>query len=138
MVVVGLILGCIDDNVYSNELSSGIYATYNPYGWYSYKIVVKQLEQDYYNIYTPGATVVDNNSYITLFGDNIKFLDYFSSVNIPEYKPFPFVFEDEFSLEKNINNLVNNEDINLPNLDLKLVQDKLLDCAPFKIKNIYR
>lgn len=73
-----------------------------------------------------------------LFGDNIKFLDYFSSVNIPEYKPFPFVFEDEFSLEKNINNLVNNEDINLPNLDLKLVQDKLLDCAPFKIKNIYR
>ena len=61
-----------DDNVYSNELSSGIYATYNPYGWYSYKIVVKQLEQDYYNIYTPGATVVDNNSYITLFGDNIN------------------------------------------------------------------
>ena len=61
-----------DDNVYSNELSSGIYATYNPYGWYSYKIVVKQLEQDYYNIYTPGATIVDNNSYITLFGDNIN------------------------------------------------------------------
>jgi hypothetical protein len=61
-----------DDNVYSNELSSGIYATYNPYGWYSYKIVVKQLEQDYYNIYAPGATVVDNNSYITLFGDNIN------------------------------------------------------------------
>ena len=61
-----------DDNVYSNELSSGIYATYNPYGWYSYKIVVKQLEQDYYNVYTPGATIVDNNSYITLFGDNIN------------------------------------------------------------------
>jgi hypothetical protein len=61
-----------DTNVYSNELNSGIYATYNPYGWYSYKIVVKQLEQDYYNIYTPGATVVDNNSYITLFGDNIN------------------------------------------------------------------
>ena len=61
-----------DDNVYSNELSSGVYTTYNPYGWYSYKIVVKQLEQDYYNVYTPGATIVDNNSYITLFGDNIN------------------------------------------------------------------
>jgi len=61
-----------DSNVYSNELDSGVYATYNPYGWYSYRIVVKQLEQEYYNVYTPGATVVDNNSYITLFGDNIN------------------------------------------------------------------
>jgi hypothetical protein len=61
-----------DTDVYSNELNSGVYSTYNPYGWYSYKIVVKQLEQEYYNVYTPGATVVDNNSYITLFGDNIN------------------------------------------------------------------
>ena len=61
-----------DSDVYSNELNQGVYATYNPYGWYSYRIVVKQLEQEYYNIYTPGATVVDNNSYITLFGDNIN------------------------------------------------------------------
>ena len=61
-----------DSNVYSNELDSGVYATYNPYGWYSYRIVVKQLEQEYYNVYTPGATIVDNNSYITLFGDNIN------------------------------------------------------------------
>ena len=61
-----------DSDVYSNELDSGVYATYNPYGWYSYRVVVKQLEQEYYNVYTPGATVVDNNSYITLFGDNIN------------------------------------------------------------------
>jgi len=27
---------------------------YNPLGWYSYKIVVKQNEQDYYNVYLPG------------------------------------------------------------------------------------
>src|SRR5210317_1915569 len=26
----------------------------NPLGWYSYRIVVKQTEQDYYNVYTPG------------------------------------------------------------------------------------
>ena len=61
-----------DSNAYSNELGSGVYSTYNPYGWYSYRVVVKQLEQEYYNVYTPGATVVDNNSYITLFGDNIN------------------------------------------------------------------
>ena len=28
--------------------------SYNPIGWYSYKIVVKQQEQDYYNVYLPG------------------------------------------------------------------------------------
>ena len=61
-----------DADVYSNKLDSGVYSTYNPYGWYSYRVVVKQLEQEYYNVYTPGATVVDNNSYITLFGDNIN------------------------------------------------------------------
>jgi hypothetical protein len=27
---------------------------YNPIGWYSYKVVVKQQEQDYYNVYLPG------------------------------------------------------------------------------------
>ena len=26
----------------------------NPLGWYSYKIVVKQQEQEYYNVYLPG------------------------------------------------------------------------------------
>ena len=28
--------------------------TLNPLGWYSYKIVVRQQEQDYYNVYLPG------------------------------------------------------------------------------------
>jgi len=27
----------------------------NPTGWYTYKIVIKQQEQDYYNIYVPGS-----------------------------------------------------------------------------------
>lgn len=27
----------------------------NPLGWYSYKIVIKQTEQEYYNVYLPGA-----------------------------------------------------------------------------------
>ena len=28
--------------------------TINDLGWYSYKIVVKQTEQEYYNVYLPG------------------------------------------------------------------------------------
>ena len=31
----------------------GLYSETNPLGWYSYKIVVKQTEQDYYNVYLP-------------------------------------------------------------------------------------
>lgn len=44
----------------------------NPYGWYSYRFVVKQLEQEYYNVYTPGAVKYEDTGYITLHGDNIN------------------------------------------------------------------
>jgi hypothetical protein len=60
----------------------------NPLGWYSYKIVVKQQEQEYYNCYIPGAlsgnvvytnasTALDYSDIyqvanISLFGDNIN------------------------------------------------------------------
>jgi len=62
-------------------------SNYNPLGWYSYKIVVKQTELDYYNVYTPGILngypdhgSADNNipspedsiAFITLLGDNIN------------------------------------------------------------------
>ena len=44
----------------SNSISNkpnypGLYSTTNPLGYYSYRIVVKQQEQEYYNVYTPGA-----------------------------------------------------------------------------------
>ena len=65
---------------------------YNPLGWYSYKIVVKQTEQEYYNVYLPGildgypdvAQAVPTANpdpvpdpqgtiaHITLIGDNIN------------------------------------------------------------------
>jgi len=37
----------------------GIYSSTNPLGWYSYKVVVKQTEQEYYNVYLAGATSGD-------------------------------------------------------------------------------
>jgi hypothetical protein len=55
---------------------------YNPLGWYSYKIVIKQTEQEYYNVYTAGALKGDPTaaatppdqeiSYISLINDNIN------------------------------------------------------------------
>jgi hypothetical protein len=66
----------INENTYNGEVSS---STYNPIGWYSYKVVVKQTEQDYYNVYTAGAlkgTPTDSGlnsaSYISLINDNIN------------------------------------------------------------------
>ena len=55
----------------------------NPLGWYSYKIVVKQQEQEYYNVYFPGFVngypIIENltnernkSFFTTLIGDNIN------------------------------------------------------------------
>jgi hypothetical protein len=64
--------------------------TANPTGWYSYKIVVKQTEQDYYNVYAPEAKAnipnadtlasylglyysnQDKRTWLVLHGDNIN------------------------------------------------------------------
>jgi len=67
---------------------NGVWSDKNPTGWYTYKVVVKQLEQDYYNIYVPGITsgniIYTKNdveltfqetgkvSSIALFNDNIN------------------------------------------------------------------
>ena len=73
----------------SSTLAPGLYngsadsSLYNPLGWYSYKIVVQQKEQEYYNVYAPGAikgtlignataTEDQNTSYIVLVNDNIN------------------------------------------------------------------
>jgi len=56
----------------------GLYSLINPLGYYTYRIVVKQQEQDYYNVYTPGAlageliwdTVVSNASDLEVYDDS--------------------------------------------------------------------
>ncbi len=57
-------------------------ATTNPLGWYSYKVVVKQQEQEYYNVYLPGFVAGDpiktgntenlKYAYSILLSDNIN------------------------------------------------------------------
>jgi hypothetical protein len=70
--------------LYNGDINS---QDYNPLGWYSYKIVVKQTEQEYYNVYLPGilngypdygsgsSNIPDPQNtiaFITLIGDNIN------------------------------------------------------------------
>ena len=68
----------INGNRYNGDTSS---LEYNPLGWYSYKIVVKQTEQEYYNVYLPGIMAsypidqtleVGQTSHAVLINDNIN------------------------------------------------------------------
>ena len=70
----------IVDQVYEGDIDN---ENYNPYGWYSYKIVVKQQEQEYHNIYTSHPADNWNNesnshdellgfTWISLYGNNIN------------------------------------------------------------------
>ena len=45
----------------SKDYYPGLYSEDNPLGYYTYKIVVKQQDQDYYNVYTPGALAGEVN-----------------------------------------------------------------------------
>jgi hypothetical protein len=82
------------DNVLTNDskfIASTLYdsnsniSKYNPHGWHSYRVVVKQQEQDYYNIYAPhpfdgwdneeslpNTTLTGGRSWLSLYGDNIN------------------------------------------------------------------
>jgi len=72
---------------------------YNALGWYSYKVVVKQFEQEYYNVYLPGildgppdAITGDDAAtevgFITLINDNINKVPRDLSEVGPEQKQF--------------------------------------------------
>ena len=45
--------------------------TINPIGWYSYKVVVRQQEHDYYNVYLPG--ILDGYPNAQTFGSQVTY-----------------------------------------------------------------
>ena len=75
-----------------NEQIPNAYSATNITGWYSWKVVVKQIEQDYYTVYAPGPygnfppngqkildgigsstyTAEDSRTWLVLHGDNIN------------------------------------------------------------------
>lgn len=72
-----------------------------------------------------------------LFGDDIKFNDYFSSVNIKEYKPF-HINAEVLQIHEIINLFESNIEINKINCDLLLLQRGLIESAPFYIIDKYK
>ena len=80
--------------LYNGDVAS---ANYNPLGWYSYKIVVKQTEQEYYNVYLPGIMAaypdsttleIGNTSHTVLIADNINKIPRDLSEVGPEQRQF--------------------------------------------------
>ena len=71
---------------------------------------------------------------IPLRGDDVKYLDYFSSVNISEYKAFSIDLVNGINYRDIIETVLNNENINHINSNLKIIQRQLLEVAPFSVK----
>ena len=70
--------GSISSPTYNNPETYSFYK-YNitPHGWYSYRVVVKQPEQEYYNVYSPNIITFDNGTdqdktYVPIIGDSIN------------------------------------------------------------------
>lgn len=72
-----------------------------------------------------------------LHDSNFKFYDYFSSVGIQEYEGFTNIDEILASKENYIFYFNNNKNKTLPNVDIKMIQNKLLSVAPFPLEIRY-
>ena len=81
---VGDVIGLVGAGGSQGSLIVTSLSESNPLGWYSYKIVVKQTEQEYYNVYVPdivsgniegsgGSNIQEQNiAFISLISDNIN------------------------------------------------------------------
>jgi hypothetical protein len=93
-------------------LNNGLYdEEKNPLGWYSYKVVVKQTEQDYYNVYMPGMldgyleftadAVINTVAHGVLLGDNINKIPR----DLKEVGPNQAVFTSSVKFWGRVNNI---------------------------------
>jgi len=77
---IGDTIGLVGASGIGGALNVSSLVDANPLGWYSYKVVVKQTEQEYYNAYVPDIiTEIASNTgaeenivYISLLNDNIN------------------------------------------------------------------
>jgi hypothetical protein len=95
--------------IYNPEITSNIL------GWYGYKVVVKQQEQEYYNVYLPGivngllstaGAGSSNQATISLFGDNINKVPRDQTDLVPGQKTYTSTTD----LVLRVDNVVNNNE----------------------------
>ena len=101
-----------EPGIYNGDATS---SSYNPLGWYSYKIVVKQTEQEYYNVYLPGVLAsypnddtleLGKTSFASLLGDNINKVPRALSEVGPQQKQFRSSVELFGRVENNLTGTV--------------------------------
>ena len=132
----------------------GLYSSTNPLGYYSYRIVVKQQEQDYYNVYTPGALAGDllwdvatdasntapdrllqlpsfnstnRISMINLFGDNINKVPR----DLKDVNGSDVTFGSRSILYNRVNPIFNIESYNTQS-NVSLQGEKVISIEPFR------
>jgi hypothetical protein len=100
--------------IYNPQLKSNIL------GWYSYKIVVKQQQQEYYNVYLPGivngllstaGSGSSNQASISLYGDNVNKVPKDQTDIVPGQK----TYSSTTDLVLRVNNITDNNEQFYPN-----------------------
>lgn len=108
--------------------------------------IINQINSCYITLSTSLHGIIVSHAYsvkslwvelseINIGGDNIKFYDYFSSVDILEYKPFRV--ENKDNIDFIIKNICIHDHLLLPKVDLVKIQSNLLSVAPFQLKKEY-
>ncbi|MFT3949342.1 MAG: polysaccharide pyruvyl transferase family protein [Agriterribacter sp.] len=66
-------------------------------------------------------------------GNNVKFLDYFSSVKIPAYAPFPLSLGRTVDVREIEDLMIQHDDISHAHIDIRDIQRGLIKVAPFPV-----
>ena len=111
--------GALNPNMPANGASLKFYIQNKPLGFNSYKVVVKQVEQDYYNLYLP--SLLDGTPVIKPFDLNCSFtsgskLVTVSPIGTIDYLTFPLLQGMKVVASANtyyINNILNNKQFEL-------------------------
>jgi len=73
-----------------------------------------------------------------LGGDDVKFLDYFSSVDITEYSPLVLDKIDQFDMEKIESRFIEYAEVTQPKIDISVIQKQLIEVAPFEVMDKFK
>jgi pyruvyltransferase len=73
-----------------------------------------------------------------LGGDDVKFLDYFSSVNIENYTPIEMPTFEDFKIENILKKFEEYKNVAVLHADLDVIANQLIGVAPFEVKQKYK
>jgi hypothetical protein len=73
-----------------------------------------------------------------LGGDDVKFLDYFSSVKINEYAPLLLDKISQFDTKLIDSHFIEYGEVILPKIDVSTIQNNLIEVAPFEVLDKFK